>query len=277
MISIPSILAEMGRPAPYQGGAELWRDPHIAGEMLKCHLSPDTDAASYRPDAIRAICERLPARMGLAPGARVVDLGCGPGLYCHRLAQAGYEMVGVDWSENSLRHARALCAGQRALFRGQSYLEPFGEQEFDGALMIFQDYGVLSPESRRTFLQNVHRALRGGGVFALDVPSHAALAALRQRASSSWQANEGGFWRPHAHVVLAATHFYPDIFVACDLYAVLDDEVTVYRNWQTYFSPDSLRGELRAGGFEAQDMMSGLLGEPWREESPVLAVICTKA
>ena len=86
-------LEELKRPAPYQPGAPLWTHPHIAGEMLKAHLNPDTDAASYRPECIDAICNHLYRTMNLQPGDRVADLGCGPGLYCRRLADRGLRMV----------------------------------------------------------------------------------------------------------------------------------------------------------------------------------------
>ena len=38
----------------------------------------------------------------LKPGMKLLDLGCGPGLYAERLVRAGIEVVGVDISENSL-------------------------------------------------------------------------------------------------------------------------------------------------------------------------------
>lgn len=277
MISIKSILPEMNRPLPYQGGAELWRDPHIAGEMMKAHLSLDTDAASYKPDRIRAICDSLPARMGLTSGARVVDLGCGPGFYCHRLAEQGISITGIDWSENSIRYAETLCAGQEVTFRRGSYLEPFALEEFNGALLISQDYGVLSPGLRQTLLHNIHAALRPRGMFALDVPSKAAFEALRQTAAPTWEAVDKGFWRPHPYIMLSKTYFYPDISASCDLYAVLDDKATIYRIWQTYFTPDSICSELREGGFDGMEISSSLLGEPWAEESFVLGVVCRKA
>ena len=276
MLSIESILIEMNRPSPYQGGAELWRDPHIASEMMNAHLSPNTDAASYKPDMIQAICDSLPARMGLKHGAHIVDLGCGPGLYCRRLAEQGFDMTGLDWSENSIRYAETLCAGKSAAFRLGSYLVPFAEEEFNGALLISQDYGVLSPKVRLTLLHNIHAALRQDGMFALDVPSKTAFDALQRNAAPTWEAADKGLWRPHPYVMISATHFYPDISASCSLYAVLDDKASIYRVWQTYFTPDSICRELHEGGFDAVEVSTNLLGEPWTQESAVLGIVCRK-
>ena len=43
-------------------------------------------------------------------GARVLDLGCGPGLYVHRLSAMGCECVGMDFSPASIRHASESAA-----------------------------------------------------------------------------------------------------------------------------------------------------------------------
>jgi hypothetical protein len=65
--NIITTLTEM--PDLYQPGAPLWTEHHIAEEMLKAHLYPETDAASYRPETIEAICTTLPERMKLPRGA----------------------------------------------------------------------------------------------------------------------------------------------------------------------------------------------------------------
>ncbi len=276
MLSIESLVPLLARPRPYQAGAPLWTDPHIAKGMLEAHLSSDTDLASFRPETIAAICGFLPARMGLAPGARIVDLGCGPGLYCRELAARDHRMTGVDWSENAIRCARELCEGLPAAFRCASYLESLGEAEFDAALLIYEDFGVLPPGDRRTLLGNIHRALKPGGAFALDVAGRAAFEKRRAEPDVSWETAVRGFWRPHPYVTLNRTHFYPDIPASCDLHAVLDGEAAVYRVWQTYYTKESLAAELAAGGFEVMEFFSSLKGDAYAEGTPVIAALCRK-
>ena len=45
--------------------------------------------------------------LGLERGARVLDLGCGPGLYTTRLAKLGHTCVGIDFSPASIAYAKA--------------------------------------------------------------------------------------------------------------------------------------------------------------------------
>src|SRR5690242_3531145 len=78
------------------GAPRFWTDPHIAGQMLAAHLDPSTDAASRQPATIDAEVAWLVARLGLQAGGRVLDLGCGPGLYSRRLAERGLAVTGVD-------------------------------------------------------------------------------------------------------------------------------------------------------------------------------------
>ncbi len=275
MASFQNWIRELDRPAPYQPGAPFWTHPHIAAEMLKTHLDPATDAASYRPETIRAICAHLWTAMGLAPGSRLIDLGCGPGLYCRALAGMGASVTGLDQSQNSLRYARKLCAGLDAGFVRASYLDPFGTEAFDAAILISQDYGVLSPENRRALLGNVRNALKPGGLLALDAPSRAAYAARRE--ATEWETSPGGFWRPHPYLLLHAVRLYPEIAALCDLYAVLDGRRTVYRVWQTFFSPESLTRELTEAGFTVEAVWADLLGNVPDDASPAVGVLCRRA
>ncbi len=276
MLPIRTWINELACPPLYALGADLWTDHHIAGEMLKAHLAPDTDAASYKPDTIAAICRHLPQAMGLQKGAAIVDLGCGPGLYCRELSSKGYRMTGIDRSENSLAYARGICAGENAGFINASYVKPFGSGLYQAAIMISQDYGVLKPEDRTSLLHNIHQALTPGGWFALDVPSLYAFSQRQQGAADHWRAEEKGFWRGHPYIVMEKTYFYPDQSVLCDMAAVLDEDVSVYRIWQTFYSPETIGKELQTGGFAVRAVWGSLKGDPLTENSHVIGILCQK-
>ncbi|WP_206539076.1 hypothetical protein [Nocardiopsis alba] len=77
-------LSEMGRrPALYgrTTTAALWTDPHISGRMLAHHLDPDVEAASHGHGFVDRAVTWMRGRFDLGPGSRLLDLGCGPGLY----------------------------------------------------------------------------------------------------------------------------------------------------------------------------------------------------
>lgn len=70
----------------------------------------------YHPVAVKYYDAAIPAmlkEMGLSPGDRVLDAGCGPGVHSIRAAAYGCNVTAIDLSSTMLRHAgsRAEAAG----------------------------------------------------------------------------------------------------------------------------------------------------------------------
>ena len=72
------------------------------------------DYAVYRPVYPDALVDLLVERCGLAPGARVLDLGAGTGKAAAPFASRGYRVVSVDQSVAMMRHG--MAAGARPRF-----------------------------------------------------------------------------------------------------------------------------------------------------------------
>jgi SAM-dependent methyltransferase len=109
------VLSSLGlRPALFEtfSGGGLWDDLYISTQMLRSHLDPTTDAASRKPERIDTEVQWLVSRLGLRESTPVLDLGCGPGLYCTRLARYGLAVTGIDVSPTSIRYARETAAQQ---------------------------------------------------------------------------------------------------------------------------------------------------------------------
>jgi 2-polyprenyl-3-methyl-5-hydroxy-6-metoxy-1,4-benzoquinol methylase len=162
MLDVNAIERVARRPslfAPHD--VPFWDDPYISQQMLVAHLDPTTDAASRRPDTIDRTVEWLVSALPLAPGQKVLDLGCGPGLYCTRLSQRGLAVTGMDISANSIAYARRQ-ADENQLpveYVCRDYLSLDAVDEFDAVLLIYYDFGVLSNEHRDDLLRRIRRAL----------------------------------------------------------------------------------------------------------------------
>lgn len=274
----PLIERLAGRPEPFApGDAQLWTDPLVAPQLLRSHLDPTTDAASRRPETIRREVDWLVEALDLRPGARVLDLGCGPGLYCERLAARGLTVTGVDVSPTSLRHARAAAAraGLEIRYIEGDYRALREVDAYDAAILVYLDFGVLSGPDRRVVLAHVRDALRPGGRLAFDVVTTAAT----RGACKSWTASRsGGFWRPAPHLVLERQIDYPDEELSLMEYAVLEDRTspTLYRIWEQRFSREGVTRLLAETGFDVERAGADFTGTPWHPDSEILAVVARR-
>jgi len=102
----------------------------------------------------------------LAPGSRVLDVGCGTGAVLEDLRRRA-RVVGVDPSTVALSYCRARGIGQVACASGDRL--PFAPRSFDAVLLLdvlehFRDETAL--------LAGVRALLRPGGVLLVSVPAY---------------------------------------------------------------------------------------------------------
>ncbi len=275
---IKSLFDLQQKPPVFTRGEEhFWTDPHIARQMLKLHLDPNEEAASRRPETIDRTVSWIMQALGLQPGERVLDMGCGPGLYTARFTQKGLQVTGVDFSQNSIDYAveYALQHGLDIAYRCQNYLQLDDDSQFDAILLIYGDFCPLSPQQRVRLLANVRRALTPGGRFVLDVTTPRA----RQRAGlkNHWYISQGGFWKPGPHLVLEQGFAYNDD-IYLDQYIVVenDGKVSVYRNWFQDFTAEKIRAELEVNDFIVESLWGDLTGAPYQEESDWIGIIARR-
>ncbi|MBN1200741.1 MAG: methyltransferase domain-containing protein [Anaerolineae bacterium] len=247
--------------------------------MLAVHLNPQEDAASRRPPVIKRTVDWLVDYLKLKVGDTVLDLGCGPGLYCTSLSQRGLRMVGIDYSRRSIDYALAY-ARQNKLpieYRYQDYLTLDIEAEFDVVLLIYGDLCPLSPEKRGLLLGHIHRALKPGGYFVFDVSTR--ILRARYGLQNGWYVADSGFWKPGPHLVLEQGFDYPEHDTYLDQFVVIeaDGRISVYRNWFLDYSPETITPIIEQAGFDVRAMWSDLAGTPYAPGSEWIGIAAQKA
>ncbi len=111
--------------------------------------------------------------LGLAPGMRVLDVGCGPGRHAHALAERGVEVVGVDISQRFVDLATRAAPPGATFQRADARALPF-DTEFDAAISLCQGaFGLAGGpgaplDGDGDVLAGIARALRPGGVAAVS-------------------------------------------------------------------------------------------------------------
>ncbi|HIW75265.1 MULTISPECIES: SAM-dependent methyltransferase [Gordonibacter] len=275
MISCDTLLSLLEPPALYEFTDEpFWDDEHISAQMLAAHLDPNFEGASRNHTFIDRSVAWIARVAPVAEYQRLVDLGCGPGLYAERLARAGYRVTGVDFSRRSIAHARD-AAEQQGLaidYCCENYLALDLGQQFDVAIMIYCDYGALSAADRRTLLDRARAHLRPGGLLVLDVFSRRAFDAFEE--GRIWEDHpHGGFWRPGPYLEMQHRLKYEDVATLEQIVVADCDGASAYHLWNTYFTPEMLSAELAAAGFDTLVFAGDVAGASASSDSQTLAVV----
>jgi SAM-dependent methyltransferase len=178
----------------------------------------------FTPEGTAADVEGIVSRLGLPPGARVLDLACGHGRHAIPLAERGFDVTGYDLSELFLERARTEAASRGVAVRwvrGDMRALPF-EAEFDAVINVFTAFGYFADEADDIeTLRRVRRALVPGGRFLLETLHRDGLVA-RFRPQLEYTTSNG---------TLVCRHYVWDL--ARD---VIDDRVNIVR-------PDGSRAE----------------------------------
>lgn len=104
----------------------------------------------------------------------IVDLGCGTGRITTSLAQMGYNMTGVDFSEDMLSHAQQLAVEKdvRVQWIHQDLRELTGFHDFDVVISYCDVLNyITSEEELLTVFTHVQDMLSDEGLFIFDVHS----------------------------------------------------------------------------------------------------------
>ncbi|GAC1339448.1 MAG: class I SAM-dependent methyltransferase [Candidatus Dormibacteria bacterium] len=180
-----------------------WGAPDTSRRLLAEHLDQRHDGASRRISEVDRHVRRL-RRLLPSPPARLLDAGCGPGLYAVRLAAAGYEVVGIDVGGAVLEHGRQLAAatGVSVDLRQGDLLDTPLDGGFDAALLVYFVLDGFRPRDGARVLRRVARSLRPGGRLIVE---------LRARPDqppgriTSWDVVESSLLSDAPHLLLVDT------------------------------------------------------------------------
>jgi len=120
----------------------------------------------FTPEGARAEVARLIELLGLPVGSRVLDVPCGQGRHAHLLAEAGYDVDGLDYSRELLGIARERGTGSslRYTHGDMRRLPVRWKNRFDAVLNLFTSFGFFAhPADDAKVISEFARALKPGG------------------------------------------------------------------------------------------------------------------
>lgn len=259
------------RPKVYEtGSSTIWTDPYISKQLLKYHLASDNDMASRCSEKIELIVDWIQQMLG-ENNIDILDLGCGPGLYAERLAIKGHKVTGIDFSENSIKHAKESAAENNLNIEyiQMDYRELKIKEKYDLAVLIYLDFCVLNPDDAKNVLKNIYRSLKPEGMLFLDVINERNIDSKIM--PQSWEVAESGFWKETPYIAMSRGYHYPEEKLLLNQHIVIDSEekVDTYNFWSRYYEKEEMKTLLEMIGYREIKNHESILppGDCWNGEN----------
>lgn len=276
------IVRRQPKPKPWTEGEKIpWDDPAFSQRMLKEHLSQDHDAASRRFAIIDQHVDWIHRHVLNGQATRILDLGCGPGLYTHRLAQRGHTCTGIDFSPASIAYAREQaenadldCTYSQQDIRTADYGSDYGL-----VMLVFGEFNVFRPAEAEDILRKAHRALKPSGFLILEPHTFDAVRELGE-APSSWHSAESGLFSDEPYLCLQENVWSAKENAAIQRYFVIDamtSKVTRHSSSMQAYTDSKYRTLLNEQGFGNVTFYAALGGSEERSVSPLQVILAQKS
>jgi SAM-dependent methyltransferase len=115
-------------------------------------------------------CEQIVELVGLRPGARILDAGCGFGRNVGVLHGMGFDAVGVDISPAVIEEARSRNPGPSYLVHDLTQPLPDAVERFDAIVNVYSSFGYgHTVDDDAAVLRTWHGALKPGGALVMEL------------------------------------------------------------------------------------------------------------
>ncbi len=243
-----------------------WWQTFFRGVSVEMWLRAPTEAQN------RAEADFLEKSLRPPAGGKLLDVPCGGGRHALELAARGYQMTGVDLSDDFLRHARA--EGQRrgitVDWQQRDMRDLPWQDAFDGAYCFGNSFGYLDDAGNADFFRAVARTLKPGARFVLETGT-AAESLLPNMHERRWFEVGDILFLIHNHY----DHLGGALETECMFIRDGKTEKGAFRH--RVYTYRQLVGLLEAAGFTGAQGQGGLSGEPYVLGLPRLYLVATRA
>jgi len=282
MLKLLDIVHRPGDLKPWAEGEKIpWNDPDFSRRMLIEHLSQEHDAASRRFEIIEKHVRWIHDRVLKGNPTRILDLGCGPGLYTDRLAKLGHRCVGIDFSPASIAYAQEQAeeAGLECTYIQQDIRTADYGDEYGLVMSIFGEFNVFRPEEARGILEQAYRALVPGGFLILEPHRFEAVVKIGEQ-FPLWHSAEKGLFSAEPHLYLQENCWDTEAKVAIQRYFIIDaatGAVTRHSSSTQAYTDEEYRSLLAECGFGEVVFFSSLDGSQDSSAGYLMGVLAKKS
>lgn len=218
-------------------------------------------------------CDFIEKRLGLKPGATLLDVACGLGQQVIELTARGYASVGVDLSLAMLSRAseEAQSRNMRINFLHADMRDLSFEANFDAVTCLGTSLGYFDDDTNRKVMERLLRALKPGGVLLLDVVNRDYV--IRSQPNLIWFEGEGCVCMEESEFNFFTSRLHVKRTVILDTGRQLENEYSL-----RLYSLHELGQLLNASGFRVSEVSGrdALPGVFFGQESPNLMIVAER-
>jgi SAM-dependent methyltransferase len=218
-------------------------------------------------------CDFIEKRLGLKPGATLLDVACGLGQHVVELTARGYASVGVDLSLAMLSRAseEAQARGMRINFLHADMRDLSFESNFDAVTCLGTSLGYFDDETNRKVMERLLRSLKPGGVLLLDVVNRDHV--IRSQPNLIWFEGDGCVCMEESEFNFFTSRLHVKRTVILDNGRQVENEYSL-----RLYSLHELGQLLNASGFRVSEVSGrdALPGVFFGQESPNLMIVAER-
>lgn len=226
-----------------------------------------------RVDSAPGEVDQVLKLLKVKPGARVLDLCCGPGRHAVELARRGFRVTGVDRTRPYLAQARKLAAKRKldvefVLADMRRFRRP---RAFDAAINMFTAFGYFRKQADDLrVLKNLFASLRPGGVLLLELMGKERIAKIFN--PRTWHRE------PDGTIVLEERWLEDDFgWIENRWTMIRKGRMRTYKVAHRLYTAVELRTLLKQAGFARVKAFGSLDGAPYNQDAQRLVLVATKA
>jgi len=209
--------------------------------------------------------------LALEKGAKILDLCCGIGRHSLELARRGYQVVGVDLTEEYLAKARrqAESEGLNVKFVRNDMRQFCQIENFDVVINMFTAFGYFETQAEnKRVLVNIHCSLRKGGTLIIDMIGKEVLARIYQE--RDWHEEDG-------RIFLRECKMQQNWSWADNRWIVLENgKIREFRFGHRIYSAVEITDLLKECGFSSVSIYGDLKGADYDHNAKRLIAVARK-
>jgi len=210
--------------------------------------------------------------ISIPEGAKVLDLCCGCGRHAVELMRLGYDVIGLDLSEELLNMACARadeCEMDVQFIQGDMREIPY-ENHFDLVVNFFTSFGYFQDDAEnQKVLSAISKALKPGGKFLMDYinPDNVAKGLVEKDEKDIPNGT---------HVIQERWIDESPRRVNKKITMIKDDEESIYRESVRMYSHEEMCEMIAAAGLELTHVYGDFTGSHYNKDSARMVLIGEK-